>query len=120
MFQLQGPTECQISQIPECNLHAIKYHFVRWKDIYEKVRSFQEIANNENTQKHPLQNLMQANENEKYFLECQMIIMQKIFQFHNANKNSSTKHIFLSFQCNIANNALNDMKKWILTLVLEY
>ena len=44
--------------------------------------------------KHPLQYLMQTNENEKSLLECPMLVMQKIFQFHNANKDESTKYIF--------------------------
>ena len=58
-------------------------------------RSFQAITNNENTQKHPLQYLMQANENEKYFLELSNASYTKKFQFHNANKNAST--IFFYF-----------------------
>ena len=73
-----------------------------------KFKSFQAIENNENTQKHPLQNLMQANENEKSFLECPMLVMRKIFQFLNANKNAST--ILFFFQCNRANSALNNKK----------
>ena len=81
MFQFQGPTEFWISRIPKCKLHAMKYHFIRWKAIYEKVRIFEEIESNENTQKHPQQYLMQANENEKSFLECLMLVIRNIFNF---------------------------------------
>ena len=56
--------------------------------------------------KHPLQYLMQANENEKSFLEFSNARYVKDFQFHNANKNANQ----FFFQCNRANSALNDMK----------
>ena len=51
---------------------------------------------------------MQANENEKSFLELSNARYAKDFQFRNANKNAN--NFFLIFQCNRANNALNDMK----------
>ena len=109
MFQFQGSTKCWISKIPKCKLHATKYHFIRWKAIYKKVRSFQAIENNENTQQ-PLQYLMQANENEKSFLECPMLDMRKTFN-STMHTRMQVQFYFLFFQCNRANNALNDMKK---------
>ena len=81
------------------------------KSYLQEGQEFQAIANNENTQKYSLQNLMQTNENEKSFLECRMLVMQKIFQLYNANKaNASTKYVFGFFQCNRVNSTLNNMK----------
>ena len=70
-----------------------------------KFRSFQAIENNDNTRKHPLQYLMQANENEQSFLEFSNARYAKDFQFHNANKNAN-----IFFRCSRANSALKDMK----------
>ena len=39
---------------------------------------------------------MQADENEKYFLELSNARYAKDFQFHNANKNASTTFLFFN------------------------
>ena len=63
------------------------------KSYLQEGYEFQVIANNENKQKYSPQNLMQTNENEKYFLECWMLVMQNIFQSYDAKK-MKTQNIF--------------------------
>ena len=75
-----------------------KIPFCSMKSYLREGWEFSSDSKNENTQNYSLQNLIQTNENEKYFLECRMLVMQNISQFYNANKtNASTKYIFLVF-----------------------
>ena len=67
------------------------------------------IANNENTQEHPLQNLMQAIENNKSLLECPMLVMRNTFNFTMQTRMQAQLFIYF-FRCNRANSALIDMK----------